>query len=158
MSSETELPSRDPLAEAEAACMRERAYLITRLQQLDDILAKMRALRSVPRAVEDGEIPPVAPYQFNGMKISPALDAYLKARRGFKIPIKRVVEDLQMAGADLGGRPQHNLKITMRWRPDLLEFDPKTWTMWLAETADIPSKKLSRHPSNRGKRPPKDLS
>jgi len=97
------------------------------------------ALRNAAR-IEAPELPSVTPNQYAGMGISAALEAYLKARPGKKIPINQVVEDLLAGGAVLGAKPKRyvqNVKITVRSRPKLAEWD-KDWNVWLAPTASEP--------------------
>lgn len=146
------------LADVEASIVRERDALQVRLDHLNSILATMQAMRVVPRAVEDGQIPPPTPDQYKGMDVSPAFEAYMKARRGLKIDLKTIERHLLLAGARLKtpnskNKPIQNLKITIRNRPRLVEFDEdlkepdeakRNWTVWLAETSDIPPKRRNR--------------
>jgi hypothetical protein len=70
------------------------------------------------------------------MKTGRALEAYIRARPNVRIPIDKLVSDLELGEADLGTRPQQNVKITLsayRW---LLQFDPSTYDVWLAPTAN----------------------
>lgn len=135
-----------PLAEAEALYLRERESVVAQLKKIDEILAHMRALRSVPRT-SDTDLPPVVPDEYKGLKLSPALEVYLRARAGFKIPIGKVVEDLEIGGADMGGptRHAHNLKITLSSRyQTFAKWDKDTDTVSLSETATLPPKKRIR--------------
>lgn len=137
------------IADAEASLVRERDALLARAKQLTDIIAKMREINSVPRDVENGDIPSVIVDQYKGMKLSPAFEAYMKARRGFKIPLAKVIEDLKASGVELvtpGSKnsPKQNLKITIHFRPKMFTFDEKTELVWLADTADLPPKKRKR--------------
>jgi hypothetical protein len=140
--------SGGPVAEAESLLIRQRDSFLAQARQIDQIISNLRSMGSVPKAAAIDAIPPITTGQYKGMKLSPAFEAYLKERKGFRIPIERVVADLQLAGADMGGpkRPaQQNLKITMQMRKSLVQWEPETWTMWLAPTAEeAPRKRAPR--------------
>lgn len=142
-------PSSGPVNEAISLLVRQRDSFLAQAKQIDEIIANLKNIRSVPRAVENSSIPDVVPDQYKGMKLSPAFEAYMKARRGFKIPLAKVIEDLKASGVELvtpGSKnsPKQNLKITIHFRPKMFTFDEKTELVWLADTADLPPKKRKR--------------
>lgn len=107
------------------------------LQQANTLSIAIEGMQESPMAPE---LPRVSPGQYAGMGISAALEAYLKARPGKRIPIKQVVEDLLAGGAVLGAKPKRyvqNVKITVRSRPKLVEWD-EGWNVCLAPTAHEP--------------------
>jgi hypothetical protein len=114
-------------------------------------------------------LPPVRSDEYKGMRAMDALEAYLRVRRGFKIPLPIAAADLVEGGCDPGaprGKKSdpialvsHTLKIGVPNRPKLLEYAPdaiapKTGahvipkgtrdediTVWLAASADEPKRR-----------------
>lgn len=126
--------SNSLIEEAEAKLLEEKRRLEKKLQYVNQSLESMRMARN---GSNDGleSLPSVKPGQFAAMKTGEALNSYLKARAGFRIPIDQVVQDLLEGGAVMASTPQrnrHNLKITMQRNRRLVKWD-ENWTMWLNE-------------------------
>jgi hypothetical protein len=148
----------DPLASAEAALIQARLSLLARAHELEKAITILRSIRTEPRYVQGEPIPLARPDQYLGYDLSSAFERYMKDRRGFKIPLERVAEDLRIAGVEMTtpgskNKPVQNLKITIRNRPSVFAFQEDTkepvkkkrkWTVWLAPTADLPPKKRNR--------------
>jgi hypothetical protein len=118
--------------------MQEREKILRQaevLQKLiDDILAeKVRMMDSG----NPPDLPVVAPRRYQGMRMTAALESYLKERPTSKIHITKVAEDLQVGGAAVGGRPVQNLKITIHNNRKLVARDDN-WNIWLAPTGTEP--------------------
>lgn len=117
-------------------------------------------------------LPPVRQNEYRGMRAMDALESYLRARRGFKVPLKRAVEDLLEGGVDPGrsrGKQtepsaliSHTLKIGIPNRRSTVAYQPDSVSaktgahviprgvpddqiiLWLAETADEPRRRTRK--------------
>jgi len=136
MASQT--PQTDEVSEAVTLLLEAKRKLATQMQTIDSALANFRPNGSSHHSLQ---IDPVTPGQYKGMRMTNALESYLKARPGVKIPIDKVVEDLRIGGAEMGQFKRHrqNLKILMKNRTSLVQWD-ENWTMQLAPTANDPPK------------------
>lgn len=123
--------------------LQERDTLIVRLKYLEQAIGIMQNLGGQG---PQGGPPPVYPDQYRGMKLGAALDAYMKARRGFKLPAEKIAEDLKLGGVQAG--PQHSLihdiKLSVRQRRLSMAYDEKTWEVWLTEEANVAPKRRKR--------------
>lgn len=145
----------------------ERRELQERLKAIDEILANIEAVER--RSAHNLDLPVVRSDEFRGKRAVDALDAYLRARRGFKIPLSRAVADIVAGGVD-PGQPRgnksdpaalvsHTLKIALPNRRTTFSYEPdgvskKTGAhvipkgskdediiVWLADTADQPKRR-----------------
>ncbi len=138
-------PEPDGLSQMRAAAIRYRDNLLKQVATYDGIIKNLDAAMAEQGDRGLRDLPSVTPREVAGMRTSKALEAYLKRRAGFKIPITRVVQDLLAGGLD-PGKPHskkdpspeknldHKLKIVMRQNTKLVQWD-ENWTMWLAPTA-----------------------
>lgn len=147
--------SSNPMATINATLRAERAKVATHLAGLDELLALADAITQ--QGLATSNLPPVTPGEFRGMRISNALEPYIRLRRGHRIPFKRIVDDL-LEGEVNPGAPRgrktdprtliaQTLKITLPNRTNLVDWEPKgslmgidedLITVWLASTADEP--------------------
>ena len=152
MSSHTQPGVPDALQQALELFKRKREELMGEVRDLmgevrkiDETIANFGSNGNAP-AAPPVEIPPVIPGQYKGMRMSVALESYLKARPGMTIPIDKVVDDLRVAGAEMGLMKRHrqNLRITMQARKQLVEWDSdergNAIALRLAPTANEPPK------------------
>lgn len=138
------------LDDAEERILRDIESLKTQqaaLEQIIDNIRAAKALRGMGPAIAR-----VKPDEYKGMRAVDALAVYLLSRKGTKIPLARIVEDLVVGGVDPGqprGRKSdpaaliaHTLKISLpnrrhefKWSPDgLLKGVPDSQILvWLAE-------------------------
>jgi hypothetical protein len=110
------------------------------------------------------EFPHVTPGEYVGQRVVTALESYLRARRGLRIPLTRIVQDLMTGGVDPGsprGRNNDparliaqtvkialpNKRKTFQWEPDglLKKVPEEKIVLWLAPTADE-LRRRSRYP------------
>jgi hypothetical protein len=114
------------------------------LRQLEDLRRQqkecedmIKRLREAKKRIMGGvaEIPPVKPGEYVSMRPVDALEHYLKARRGLRIPLNRAVSDLVAGGVD-AGQPRgkkndpaalvtHTLKISLPNRKDTFGWSPE---------------------------------
>jgi len=103
-----------------AALEEKRAQIVEKcncdLAEIDAAIAQVRAMN--PNG--NGELLkvgiPVRLGQYKGMKLAPALDAYVRERGGGPIDIDQAIKDLEMGGAPLGQtkeRYKRNVRITI---------------------------------------------
>jgi len=143
----------DRLSLAEDQLVNEMSDLEGRLKTLKGILENLRAARKTAAGGQD--IRPVSPEEYRGLRIVDALETYLRARRGIKIPLPRIIEGLVVGGVD-PGKPRRNrtdpaalisqtIKISLpnndrifAWEPKglLKGVDESTIFVWLAPSAD----------------------
>jgi hypothetical protein len=130
-------PSEDeevlPLIRARDACL-------ANAKEYDEIIARLKALRSAPPTTQkSSNVPSIEIGEYKGIPLSQALEFYLKKRPGIRIPVDQVLDDLARGGARMNRKasrkPRHNLKITIANRRDLCSYDPVTDEVWLADTA-----------------------
>lgn len=135
----SQVPQESHRSQAVELLLEERRKLAVEIQEIDFVIARLRPNGEAHSS--NSGIPPVTPGEYQGMKMTNAFEAYLKKRPGVKIPIDRVVADLEIGGADMGLPKRHrqNLKILMRNRTTLVEWD-ENWNMQLAPTANEPAK------------------
>lgn len=138
----------DYYSEMEALLLQARRSHEAEIERIGQTLAFIRSAKGkstgAPVAMKA-----VLPGQYRGMGMSPALESYLKERPGQRIPFEKVLEDLQVGEAELGAPKwqARSLKVTMANRKSLVQYDPATWAMWLAPTANLPPKKRVRRRS-----------
>jgi hypothetical protein len=115
--------------------------------ELEEVIKRLRGLSEGSGTEPDTRY--VILGEYKGHKISLALTLYLRARRGQRIPIDRIVDDLFLAGVDPGKSRgnqtpaqalRQNLKITASSNPKRVQWDPKASVMWAADTIDEPPK------------------
>ena len=129
-----------------------RADLVKQISTLERRIANMKKIKQnidellgvrpdEPKAEDAKSIPPVVKNQYAGMKTRYALEPYMKARQGMKIPSEKILEDLAFGGAIMGGSKKklhmRNLRIAVGNRKKVYEHD-KQWNIWLAPTAFEP--------------------
>ena len=125
------------LSDALDGVIRDRAAAVRDIEVFDKIIANLRLAKAELEGAAPAQLPEVTPGQYAGMRTGEALGSYLKQRAGHKIPVDKVCEDLVLGGAVLAEkleRQLHNLKITVRRSPKLVQVD-EHWNIWLAETA-----------------------
>lgn len=172
MSEVISVPSIYPVVQsvnlAKEELLKGKRELQRQLQTIEELLSNMEAVERRSGYNLD-HLPQVRKDEFKGKRTMDALDAYLRARRGFKIPFPRIVADLLEGGVD-GGRPRgkksdpaalvsHTLKIGIPNRRATFGYSPEAVseksgahiipkgtrdeeiTVWLADTADQPKRR-----------------
>lgn len=155
----------DNLAIVEESARAELDNLKKQTEAVEQILRNVVAARS--KMTGERQIPPVRPDEYKGQRAVSALESYLRARRGMKIPLRKAAADLIAGGADPGQprgrssdliqRLMHNLKIALPNRSETFTWEPVVATkknlpgvpkgkdieilVWLSETADIPRRR-----------------
>jgi hypothetical protein len=137
-------------------------------QDLMELLANIEA-KERRKGYNLDNAPPVRKDEFRGVRAVQALESYLRIRRGFRVPLSRIVKDLVEGGVDPGqprgskndpaGLVAHTLKIAVPNRRDVFGYEPaavneKTGAhvipkgirdedilVWLADTADQPRRR-----------------
>lgn len=125
--------------ELEAMALARRRELEIALNEIDDLIKTIRAIRQKSeRNSESPQLRIVLPGHYKGMHLREALQAYLLARPGIRITHERAAEDLWAGGAewpDRGGRGAkgrlHNFKMSCAMNSDLVEQDKKAGLLWL---------------------------
>lgn len=136
----TEFSEDDSLDDVRRFVKEKRARLVRQIEKLDNFLDSMDT---------DGPRPVIAG-QFKGMRVGPALEAYIKARPGHRIPYERAAEDLYIGGAAIGDRGNgasgrlHTLKITLPNKRKIVNFNEEERVLWLADTAGDPLPKRNQ--------------
>lgn len=123
----------DRLARAEAEWGATVQDLEQQLQSARAILATIRREKAGINGNSQDQTP-VIPGQYAGQRAIDALENYLRARKGMRIPLDRCVQDLIIGGADTGQprgrsadpfrRMRHNLKIAIGNLTDLFAWEP----------------------------------
>ncbi len=141
----------DALVEAKDRLMKDCKKLERQIDRYKELIGNIDVMIKSVQGDLPPEIPAVVPDTYKGMRLGTALEAYLKARGGFKIPFHRAAEDLYIGGADIGDRGHgasgrlHNLRITLPKKATLVEYDEKEELLWLASTAGaMPPKRNQR--------------
>ena len=158
----------DNLALAEESIIRELDILNSKKRSLERILADIRS----NSAANCFTVLPVQPDEYKGMKVTRALENYLRARRGMRIPLSRAAHDLVAGGVPHGkprgrksdsvGLVEQSLKIGLPYLTRIFSWEPMVQTtkglpgvpkgvdssVWLAQTADEP---VQRKPSPKKK-------
>jgi hypothetical protein len=141
------------------------------VRKYNELLATFEAVerRSLPGL---DQLPPVRSDEFKGMPAVRALEAYLRVRKGVKIPLPRAVADLVEGACDPGASRgnkvdplalvTHTLKIGIPNRRDLFGYTPEgvseetgahvilkgtkaeDITVWLADEAEEPKSRRRR--------------
>lgn len=149
---------------AEEKLLEGKRQLEKELAYIEEVLTDIRRRKQKKSSGIDA-LPDVKEGEFMGKRPVDALEWYLKARRGIRIPLSKAVADLLIGGAHPGnprGRQSdpaaliaHTLKIGIPNRRKLFDFTPKGTSskgraviprrtpdgdilVWLAETADDP--------------------
>jgi hypothetical protein len=132
------------LKNSEAELLAEARIFRNAIENMEQSL-KSR-VGSGPILAPQSHLPPVTPNQYKGMRTGEALASYMRARPGQRIPIDRVIEDLRTGGAEMGQYLRHkqNLRITMRAKPKLVQWDEGLNNLWLAPTASDPPPRRMR--------------
>lgn len=159
-------PVKTPFVDlAEEKLLEGKRQLEKELAYIDEVLNDLRKRRKNKNSGLDS-LPDVREGEFMGKRPVDALEWYLKARRGVRLPLSKVVADLVIGGAH-PGNPRgsqtdpaaliaHTLKIGIPNRKRLFDFTPKATSkkglpviprktpdseiiVWLAETADQPT-------------------
>jgi hypothetical protein len=157
-----------PINLAKEKLLKGLADLDRQRKSIMDVLSYMEAMeRRTGYNLEDA--PPIRKDEFRGARAVQALESYLRTRRGFRIPLSRIVKDLVEGGVDPGqprgkkndpaGLVAHTLKIAVPNRRDVFGYEPsavneKTGAhvipkgirdedilVWLADTADQPRRR-----------------
>jgi hypothetical protein len=154
---------------AKEELLKGKRELEQELKTLNEHLVNMEA---VERRSGHGQsldaLPVVKKDEFRGMRAVDALENYLRARRGFKIPLPRIVADLVEGGVDPGharGKKSdpaalvsHTLKIgipnrkAFGYHPDSISektgahvipkgVKDEEITVWLGDAADQPKRR-----------------
>lgn len=152
---------------AKEELLKGKRELLRQLETIEELLSNMEAVERRADYSLD-KLVPVRKDEFKGKRAMEALDAYMRARKGHKIPFRRIIADLIEGGADPGS-PRgsktdpavliaHTLKIGIPNRPSVFEFSPvgqskkgapiipkgtrdEEITVWLADTADQPKRR-----------------
>lgn len=154
------MPSTKPdgLAIAEDSLLAEQERLTKELKAIQTLISNVRAVRI--SGAGEKPYPPVREHEYQGMRAVDALESYLRGRRGMKIPLSRIAQDLVKGGVNPGeprGKKNdptllvdHTLRISLpnkrrlfSWEPDesLKGIDSDKITIWLATTADQPKRR-----------------
>lgn len=99
-SGSTFIPERDPLAKTLDDLMTERESLAQQIRTIDGIAENIRSAMMARRG-ETG-IRPVVPGEFKGLRVIEALEQYMRARQGARIPLSRIVEALMLGDVEPG--------------------------------------------------------
>ncbi len=139
------------LRQRQVEYLQQASELQKKATELEEVIRRLRGLSDGGSAELD--IRHVIIGEFKGHKISLALTLYLRERRGQRIPIDRVVDDLLLAGVDPGKQRsnqtpaqtmRHNLKITVANTPKKVQYDPELSVIWAADTIDEQPKRRVR--------------
>lgn len=159
-------PAKSPYVDlAEDQLLEGKRLLLKQLAYIDDLLTIIQKKKQQQNSGLDS-LPDVKDGEFKGARPVHALEIYLRARRGFRIPLSKVVADMVVGGVHPGnprGKQNdpaaliaHTLKIGIPNRKHLFDFTPKTpgktgkfdviprrtpdaeIMVWLADTADHP--------------------
>lgn len=145
--------------------IRDLTLLTNELQKIDGVLNGGRhqsadvQTTSKTRSVKTGteahtpHSPSVIPGQYAGQRAIDALENYLRARKGLRVPLDRCVQDLIAGGAgtdktagrssDPARRMTHNLKIAVPNRPETFCWEPV-----VASRKGLPA--MPRRPGRKG--------
>ena len=127
--------SAHPLDRAEAELDATVRSLENQLQQARQILARIRSAKT---GTPENETQVVISGQYAGQRAIDALENYLRARKGQRIPLDRCVQDLIAGGANTGEprgrssdpvrRMTHNLKIAIPNRSETFGWEPMAYS------------------------------
>jgi hypothetical protein len=105
------------------------------LAEIDTAITNLQKQKDDVQASDSGDLTPemlrtmpVRPGQYKGMKTAAALLAYLNERAGGPIPLAQTVQDLLLAGVDLGqsSRNERNLKIVLSNNTKQFKYNERT--------------------------------
>jgi hypothetical protein len=121
---------------AKEELLKGKRDLEQQLKTIEEILANMEAVEKRSGYGQSLDaLPVVKPDDFRGKRAGEAVEPYLRARRGFKIPLPRIVADLVEGGADKGENRgkvtdpakliSHTLKLSLGNWSRFCDFHPK---------------------------------